>query len=114
MRVSEDEGALAEARALRDSARGIVRTDLETLRLSLDERPIARRMRDRALTGTAEGLKSGVALIGENRAVLGLTLAGLGAWLFRKPLGAMMQTGGGKARSLWAGFVAAKDRQRHG
>jgi len=86
---------LIEARRLRDAARGIVTTDLATLRHGLTDRPLASRVRDRVIAGVVETVEDGVALADENRLVLGLTVTALAGWLFRDRLG-------GWAQAAWA------------
>jgi len=87
------ETELIAARALRDMARGIVRTDWTTLRQSLSERPIARRVRDKAFAGARDAAKGGADLARHNLPLLGLAGAAAIGWLFRKRLGALCQTG---------------------
>lgn len=106
MTIAPDEAHLIEARRLRDMARGIVRTDLATLRLSLAERPLGRRMRDRAVVTAVDTAEYTVDLARENRGVLALTLAGVTGWLFRKPLGVLAHTG-------WAWTKRRLARWRH-
>jgi len=93
MSVTPDEAALIAARELRDVARSIVRTDVRTLRLSLAERPLARRMRDQAVSAVVDTAERGIDLALENRALLGVTLAAIIGWLFRKPLGSLGHQG---------------------
>ncbi len=82
-----DDRALDEARRLRDAARANVHTGLTTLRDSLTERPLARRVTDRIATEVTETLDSGVELARESKGVIALTLAALLGWLFRRQLG---------------------------
>ena len=82
---------LIEARRLRNTARAIVRTDVATLRLDLAERPLATRVRDQVVSTTTQVIDDGVALANENRAIVGLTIGAVFAWLFRKPLGRLVQ-----------------------
>lgn len=100
MSRAADEAALIEARRLRDLARTVVRTDLQTLRLSLTERPLARRAQDRLVATAVDTAESGLELARENGVVLALTAASLVAWLFRKRLGALAQAGWIRAASL--------------
>ena len=93
MNPAPDEAELIEALRLRDMARAIVRTDLETLRLGLAERPLTSRVRDKVITTAVDTAESGIDLALENRLVLGLTLASMIGWLFRKPLGALAHAG---------------------
>lgn len=88
-----DEAYLIAARQLRDTARSIVRADLATLQASLAERPLTQRVRDRAVDGAAELAQDTLDLAFESRSLLGATLAGVIGWLFRKPLGSLVQTG---------------------
>jgi len=81
--------------AIGDAARGIVTTDLATLRHGLTDRPLASRVRDRVIAGVVETVEDGVALADENRLVLGLTVTALAGWLFRDRLG-------GWAQAAWA------------
>jgi hypothetical protein len=84
MKLDEAETRLIEARTLRDMARSVVRTDLQTLRLSLTERPLGQRLRDRAIAGATDLAQGTLDLALASKAVVGLTLAVLGGWLFRK------------------------------
>ena len=93
MTGAPDEAALIEARRLRDLARGIVQTDLATLRLSLAERPVGQRLRDRAVVIAVDTAEDGIDLARENWGVVAVTLAGLTGWLFRRPLGVLMHNG---------------------
>jgi hypothetical protein len=86
------ETQVIEARRLRDAARGIVYTDLATLRHGLADRPLTSRVRERVIAGVVDTFEDGVALADENRLVLGLTLAALAGWLFRNRLGGLGQT----------------------
>ena len=93
MRLDEGETRLIEARRLRDMARSIVRTDLATLRLSLIERPLGTRVRDGAMARATDLARGTLGLAMESKGLLGLTLAGVAGWLFRKRLGSIAQAG---------------------
>jgi len=80
---------LIEARRLRNAARGIVRTDIATVRVELAERPLVTRVRDQVLLSAAKAADEGIALANENRVVVGLTVATAFGWLFRNPLGTL-------------------------
>jgi hypothetical protein len=92
MTLSPPETRLIEARRLRNLARSIARTDLQTLLLDLAERPLRRRLRDGAIAGAVDTAENVVELALENRAVLALTVTGVVGWLFRKRLGILAQT----------------------
>ena len=106
MSLSGDEADLIEAQRLRDMARGIVRTDLDTLRAELAAQPLSRRLRNRVVTTAVDTVESGIDLAMENRALLGLTLAGVFGWLFRKPIG-------GLAHSGWMWIERWRARRHH-
>jgi hypothetical protein len=91
--LAPDEADLIEAQRLRDLARDILRSDLDTLREDLARRPLAGRARDAVVTAVADTAESGIDLARENIGVLALTGATLLGWLFRKPLGALAQSG---------------------
>ena len=93
MTLRADEVALIEARRLRDMARGNVRTNLDTLRRDLAERPLTARLREAAITTAVDTAENAINLALENRAVLGGTLASVIGWLFRKPLGRLGHSG---------------------
>jgi hypothetical protein len=93
MRLDPGETRLIEARLLRDTARSIVRTDLDTLRLGLAERPLGLRVRDRAISRATDLAQSTLDLAMASKAVVGLTVAVLAGWLFRKRLGSIAQSG---------------------
>lgn len=105
MSLSDAERALVEAQRLRDMARSIVRTDLETLRLGLSDRPVTTRVRDAVVTRAVDTAENGMALVRDNRAAIGLTMTGVIGWLFRRQLGALAQTG-------WARLMAWRAHQR--
>ncbi len=93
MSLNDEERALVEAQRLRDMARSIVRTDLETLRTSLAARPITTRVRDAAVTRAVDLAESATGFAAENRVVIALTLTGALGWLFRRRLGGLAQAG---------------------
>jgi hypothetical protein len=99
------ESRLIEARRLRDAARGVLRSDIDTFRHGLTDRPIASRVRDQIIGRMADALDDGVALAGRNRLALGLGLGALAAWLFRKPLCRVGQ-------KTWAWLSATVQRRR--
>lgn len=77
-----DPQAIAEARALRDEALAIFRADLE---LAKTESSPAR-FKERAVDEAVEMIEQAREIAGENKAVIGATLAALLAWFFRGPL----------------------------
>lgn len=91
MSARDGEAAVIEARALRDSARALVRTDLATLRAEWSRRPLARRLRDRAVSRAADAIEAGVDLALAQRWVIAGTLAALAGWLFRNRLAGLVQ-----------------------
>lgn len=97
-----DDAALIAARRLRDRARAIVRTDVETLRADLTARPILQRMRDSAVARATDALHAGAELAQENLVVLGLTLGALAGWLFRRRLGRLVQSAFQQLRGMIA------------
>ncbi len=97
---------LVEARRLRDMARGIVKTDVATVKLELAERSIPERVRDRIVLAATETAEDGVALVRENRVVVGLTVAALIGWLFRGQLGTLSARGYSLARGTIARWRA--------
>jgi hypothetical protein len=99
------ETRLIEARRLRDAARGVLRSDIDNFRNGLNDRPIARRVRDEIVSKAADAMESGVDLASRNRLAIGLGLAGLAGWLFRKPLT-------GLGQGAWARLTALTRRLR--
>lgn len=93
MTLAPDEADLIEAQRLRDLARSILRSDLDTLREDLGRRPLAGRAREAVMTAVVDSAESGIGLARENIGVLALTGTALLGWLFRKPLGALAQSG---------------------
>jgi len=93
MTLAPDEADLIEAQRLRDMARANVRTNLQTLRDGLTERPLTTRVRDQVVSTAVDTAESGIDLALENKALLGLTLASVVGWLFRKRLGGLAQAG---------------------
>jgi hypothetical protein len=77
------------ARKLRDAARGIVKTDIATVRLELGQRSIPERVRDQVVRSVTQVADDGLALVNDNRAVAGLTIAAVTGWLLRRPLGTL-------------------------
>jgi hypothetical protein len=100
------ETRLIEARRLRDAARGVLRSDIDNLRHGLDDRPIARRVRDEIISKAADAMESGVDLASRNRLAIGLGLGALAGWLFRKPLGRLGQSAWARLTALTARFRA--------
>ncbi len=91
MSRQDDAQDLIAARNLRDTARETLRRDLDTLRAELSYRPIAGRVRDRAVRQASSAAQTVTDLAVDNRAAIGLTAAALAGWLFRKRLGALAQ-----------------------
>jgi hypothetical protein len=91
MSTQNDAQSLIAARHLRDTARETLRRDLDTLRAELSCRPIASRVRDSAVRQASSAAQTVTDLAVDNRAAIGLTVAVLTGWLFRKRLGAMAQ-----------------------
>lgn len=79
-----DEGALAEARALRNTALGLVRTDVERVRASLAAKPVGEQLRDAALGKLVDGAETARTVAEDNKLVVGLGLAALVGWVFRR------------------------------
>ena len=105
--MSADRDAAADlitARALRDGARDNLRRDIDTLRAELTLRPVAGRVRDRAVRQASDAAQTVTDLAVDNRAAIGVALAALAGWLFRKPLGAM-----GQGAIRWLAKAMARD-----
>lgn len=110
LQPTPDESALIEARRLRDAARVTLRTDIATLRQSLEQRPLTRRLRDEALHGALGTLRDARDLALENRAVLLLTGAALVGWLARKPFGASLRALAGRVEP-WGVWIVDRLKQ---
>jgi len=82
---------LAEARALRTEAWAQVRGDVDRLRDGLDHKPIGQRIKERATDEVVDALDTARDVAGENKTVIGLTVAALVGWLFRRPITEQVQ-----------------------
>lgn len=77
-----DRQNLAVARALRDDALAVFRGNLEIVK----QETSPGRMKERAVGEAVEMIDTAREIAGENKAVIGATLAALVAWFFREPL----------------------------
>ena len=73
---------LSSARALRDEALAVFRSDLEFVKKEVSPG----RMKERAVGEAVEMIDTAREIAGENKAVIGATLAALVAWFLREPL----------------------------
>lgn len=78
---------LGELRALRDEAWAVVRTDIESLRVGLEERGVGERIKDRALGEAQDAWGHAVDVAADNKGVVAATLLALIAWFLRGPIG---------------------------
>lgn len=86
MSENADARPLLEARTLRRSARKLLDDDVRLLRTGLAERPIGRRIRDRAADELVDAVDQVRDIAAENKAVVGGTLIALIGWFLRRPL----------------------------
>lgn len=89
-----DPQSLVAARALRDEALVVFKGSLEIVRLETSPG----RMKERAVGEAVEMIDTAREIAGENKAVIGATLAALVAWFLREPL------------QHFAGWLSAKVR----
>lgn len=81
---------LAEARALRNEARNLVRGEVASLRKGLAKRPIPVRVKDRAAGEVIEAIDQARDIAGEHKAVVAGTMLALAGWFLREPVGALL------------------------
>ncbi|OYW47733.1 MAG: hypothetical protein B7Z36_02230 [Novosphingobium sp. 12-63-9] len=86
-----DAKQLSDARALRTEAWAQVRGDVERLRDGLDDKSIGQRIKERATDEVVDAIDTARDVAGENKTVIGLTVAALVGWLFRRPIGELVQ-----------------------
>jgi hypothetical protein len=89
MTVNSKAAALAEARALREEAWGLVHADVATLRDGLAARPITQRIRERATGEVVEVLEQACDVADDNKAIVAAMVAILAGWFLRGPIGRM-------------------------
>lgn len=77
-----DPGNVKAAKALRDDALAVFKGDLEIAKLEVSPN----RVKERALGEAVEMIDTAREIAGENKAVIGATLAALLAWFLREPL----------------------------
>ena len=77
-----DPATLKAARALRDDALAVFKGDLDIAKLEASPK----RVKERALDEAFEMIDTAREIAGENKAVIGATLAALLAWFLREPL----------------------------
>ena len=77
-----DPQSLAAARALRNEAMAVFRGDLEIVK----QETSPGRIKERAVGEAVEMIDTAREIAGENKAVIGATLAALVAWFLREPL----------------------------
>ena len=83
--------SLREARTRRDEALARVQGEVTALRTGLAERPIPTRIKEAAMDRVLDTVDEAKAVARDNLPVIGGTLALLAAWLFRRPLMALIK-----------------------
>jgi hypothetical protein len=81
-----DADALQQARALRNDAWALVHEDLAQLRDGLASKPIAERIKERAVDQLVDVVDTARDVAEDNKAVIAVTIAALMGWMFRRPL----------------------------
>ncbi len=84
-----DPATLKAARALRDDALAVFKGDLDIAKLEASPK----RVKERALDEAFEMIDTAREIAGENKAVIGATLAALLAWFLREPLQQLVKRG---------------------
>ncbi|MCA1661838.1 MAG: hypothetical protein LC648_06635 [Novosphingobium sp.] len=82
---------LVEFRMLRDDAWTIVRADLEALQVSLEQRGIGERIKDRAAEEAHEAWDQTIDIASEHKGIVAATLLALIAWFLRGPIGSAFE-----------------------
>lgn len=77
-----DPQSVASARLLRDEALAVFKGDLDIAKLEVSPG----RVKERAVEEAVEMMETAREIAGENKAVIGTTLAALLAWFLREPL----------------------------
>lgn len=86
MSEEADATSLIEARALRKSARALLDDDVKLLKRGLADRPIGRRIRDRAVDGLVDTVDQAREIASENKVIIAGTGALLLGWFARRPI----------------------------
>lgn len=71
---------------LRNSARALVKADIQNLRDSLDRRSIAERAMDRVAEGAGDVYDEAIEVASDHKGALAAILAALALWFARHPL----------------------------
>lgn len=81
---------LAEDKALRDAARGLLDSDIARVKAALAERSIPARAMDRATDGAVDVLEQVSEAAARHKGVIAAAIGALALWLARNPLLAML------------------------
>lgn len=81
---------LAEDKALRDAARGLLDSDIARVKAALAERSIPARAMDRATEGTVDVLEQIGEAATRHKGVIAAAIGALALWLARHPLLALL------------------------
>lgn len=87
---ADDVVALAEARGLRDDARGLLKADIALLRDALADRPLGQRIRERAVHEAGEAIDHAKDIAGDNKPLVATICAVMVGWMLRGPIGALL------------------------
>lgn len=85
-----DAARLAEDKALRDAARGLIDQDIARVKAALAERSLPARAMDRAADGAAEVLEQVAVAASRHKGAIAATVGAVALWLARHPLLALL------------------------
>lgn len=85
-----DATRLAEDKALRDAARGLLDHDIARVKTALAERSIPARAMARATDGAADVLEQVAEAAGQHKGAIAATVGAVALWLARHPLLALL------------------------
>lgn len=90
MSETREAADLAEAKALRDEAWGLVRGEVTRVREGLATRSIPRRIKDRATGEVVDAVDQARDIASEHKAIVAGTVLALVGWFLREPLQALI------------------------
>lgn len=85
-----DAARLAEDKALRDAARGLIEHDIARVKAALAERSLPARAMDRATDGAAEVLEQVAEAASRHKGAIAAAVGAVALWLARHPLLALL------------------------